>query len=121
MSSVRVISPDWKRILDRLQSWADDLVAAENDVLGVLLYGSLARGDHAPGSDCDVIIVVRESREEPAERGRRFTPSRIGLPVDLTIYTGDELSRLLVEELPFLIRAMSEGRWLATAPGWEHP
>ena len=121
MSSVRIISPDWTGILDRLQSWADDLVASGKDVLGVLLYGSLARGNHAPGSDGDLIIVVSESNEEPAERAVQFRTPRIGLPVDLTVYTEAELSRLITEKLPFLKQAMTEGRWLATAPEWEHP
>jgi len=118
---VRVISPDWAGILDRLQSWANGLVATGTDVLGVLLYGSLARDDYVPGSDGDLIIIVKESQDEPAERAGRYRPLHIGLPVDLTVYTEAELSRFLKESLPFLKRALTEGRWLATAPGWERP
>jgi predicted nucleotidyltransferase len=121
MSSVRVISPDWTGILDRLQSWADDLVASDTNVLGVLLYGSLARDDHAPGSDGDLIIVVEDSQDDPADRACRLRIPRIGVPVDLTVYTDAELSHLISEKLPFLKRAMAEGRWLATAPGWKNP
>jgi predicted nucleotidyltransferase len=121
MSSVRVISPDWTGILARLQSWADSLVASESNVLGVLLYGSLARDDYVPGSDGDLVVIIRESQDEPVERAALFRAPRIGLPVDLTVYTEAELSRFLTEELPFLKRALTEGRWLATASGWEHP
>ena len=121
MSSVRVISPDWTGILARLQSWADSLVASDTNVLGVLLYGSLARNDHVPGSDGDLIVIISESQDEPAERAVRFRARRIGLPVDLTVYTEEELSRFLTEDLPFLKRALTEGRWLATASGWKHP
>ena len=121
MSSVRVISPDWTGILDRLQTWADGLVASEINVLGVLLYGSLARNDYVPGSDGDLIIVVKESKDKPADRAAGLRTPRIGLPVDLTVYTETELSSLLNEGLPFLKRALTEGRWLATEPGWKHP
>jgi len=118
---VRVISPDWTGILDRLQSWADGLVASGTNVLGVLLYGSLARDDYVPGSDGDVIIIVKEALDEPSERAGLFRTPRIGVPVDLTVYSEEELARFLDERLPFLKRALTEGRWLATAPGWELP
>jgi predicted nucleotidyltransferase len=121
MSSVRVISPDWTAIREGLQSWADGLVAVERNVLGVLLYGSLARDDHVPGSDGDLMLVVKQSRETPDERPAHYQTPRVGIPVDLTVYTEEELSRLLDERLPFLERAIAEGRWLATAPGWKHP
>jgi predicted nucleotidyltransferase len=121
MSSVRVISPDWATIFDRLQSWAEDLVTADENVVGVLLYGSLARGDHVPGSDGDLIIVVEESQHEPSERPGQFRPPRMGVPVDLTVYTASELARFFAEGLPFLTRALREGRWLVTAPDWTLP
>jgi predicted nucleotidyltransferase len=121
MSSVRVISPDWTGILAQLQSWADSLVASDTNVLGVLLYGSLARDDYVPGSDGDLILVIKESRETPDERPAHYQTPRVGIPVDLTVYTEEELSHLLDERLPFLKRAIAEGRWLATAPGWKHP
>ena len=121
MSSVRVISPDWPAIFDRLQTWADDLVDADVNIFGVLLYGSLARGDHVPGSDGDLIIVVKESQHAPAERAGRLRVPPLGVPVDLTVYTEAELSRFSIEGLPFLRRALKEGRWLATAPGWTPP
>lgn len=121
MNSVRVISPDWTGILDRLQSWADGLVASGTNVLGVLLYGSLARGDYVPGSDGDVIIIVKEALDEPAERADLFRTPRIGIPVDLTVYTEAELAHFREENLPFLNRALAEGRWLATETGWDSP
>ncbi len=121
MSSVRVISPDWTGILDRLQSWADQIVASDESVLAVLLYGSLAREHHAPGSDADVIVVLESSETPPAERAERLPPPRIGLATDITVYTEKELSRLVAEGFPFLTRALTEGRWLAMAPGWKHP
>jgi predicted nucleotidyltransferase len=118
---VRVISPDWAGILDRLRSWADDLVASDSNVLGVLLFGSIARDDHVPGSDADLIVIVRDSHTPPAERPSRYDVPRMGLPVDVTVYTVAELRRFLSERLAFLCRAMSEGRWLATATGWSPP
>jgi hypothetical protein len=45
----------------------------------------------------------------------------MGVPVDLTVYTDAELSRFFAEGLPFLRRALKEGRWLVTAPGWAPP
>jgi predicted nucleotidyltransferase len=118
---VRIISPDWAGIQARLQSWANGLVASDSNVLGVLLFGSLARDDHVPGSDADLIVIVKESRSRPAERPSLYDVPPIGLPVDVTVYTVDELRQLLADGLPFLHRAVSEGRWLATAKGLASP
>jgi len=87
----------------------------------VLLFGSLARNEHAPGSDADLIVVVRQSAVAPQERPESLPPLRAGIPADLTVYTEEELERLVAEGLAFLRRALREGRWLAVGSGWMPP
>ena len=41
------------------QAFVDEL-ARRADVLGVLLFGSWARGDHRPDSDVDLVVIVRD-------------------------------------------------------------
>jgi len=101
--------------------WAEDLVRTVPEVLGVLLFGSLARNDHAPGSDADLIVVVRRSSLPPEQRPASLPSLRAGVPADITVYTVEELEQFLVDGPPFVRRALSEGRWLATAAGWEPP
>ena len=120
MNTVRIISPDWAAVRSALTAWAEALVC-NREVLGVLLFGSLARGDHAPGSDADLIVVVRRSLVPPERRPDSFPGPGTSIPADITVYTEEELGQLVDERLPFLRRALSEGRWLATAPGWDPP
>jgi hypothetical protein len=112
LPSVRVLSPDWRRVMLALEAWAEALVA-DPAVLGVLLYGSLARGDYAPGSDADLIVVVTDSPYPPAERSWHLPPLRLPICYEILVYTEAELSRLRQQVSPFIRRALAEGRWLA--------
>jgi len=88
-------------------------------VLGVLLYGSLARGDYAPGSDADLLVVLSDSSEPPANRPPLLPV--LGLPIchELLVYTEDELEQRA--NLPFLRRVLAEGRWLSQRTDWQPP
>lgn len=113
LPSVRVLSPDWRKVFLGLEDWAKALAGADPNVLGVLLYGSLARGDYAPGSDADLIVVVTDSSYRPGERAYHLPPLRLPICHEILVYTEGELSRLQQEDLPFVRRALAEGRWLA--------
>lgn len=121
MSSVRVVCPDWAAVFASLNAWAEELVRADPAVLGVLLYGSLARGDYAPGSDADLLVVLRDSPHEPAERSRFLAPLRLPICYEVLVYTEEELTRLLDGGLPLLRRALADGRWLSRRAGWQPP
>jgi len=118
LSSVRVISVDWTAVRSGLARWAEGLVREDPNVLGVLLYGSLARDDHVPGSDADLLVVVESSPHPSRERPEHLPSPLVPIPADVIVYTKRELRRFLGEGLPFLRRALREGRWLAVAPGW---
>jgi uncharacterized protein len=115
LPSVRVLSPDWRKVFRALQDWAAALTGADPNVLGVLLYGSLARGDYAPGSDADLIVVVADSPYPPAERPDHLPPLRLPICYEILVYTEAELSRLQQEDWPFVRRALAEGKWLAVS------
>ena len=85
MPSVRIVSPDLGAIERALRAWARRLVAERPEVPGVLLFGSLARGDHVPGSDADLIVAVAEGRLPPAHRPAALPPPEAGIPADLTV------------------------------------
>lgn len=112
LPSVRVLSPDWREVVLALEAWAEAL-AADPAVLGVLLYGSLARGDYAPGSDADLMVIVTDSPYLPAERPWHLPSLRLPICHQILVYTAAELSRLQQEGSPFVRRALAEGRWLA--------
>jgi hypothetical protein len=118
---VRIVSPDWRAVFGGLSTWAASVLDNEPAALGVLLYGSLARGDHAPGSDADVLVVLRESPKPPSERAGALPPLRLPICHEILVYTRAELARLTAEGLPFLRRALAEGKWLARRADWSPP
>lgn len=122
MPSVRIVSPDWAATFAALEVWADELVAGDPAVCGVLLYGSLARGDYAPGSDADLLVVVERSSWPPRKRAERLPPLRLrAVCHQVVVYAVEELERLATAGQPFVRRALAEGRWLARREGWRPP
>jgi predicted nucleotidyltransferase len=85
------------------------------ELLEVRLFGSLARGDAAPGSDADLLVELAESRLTFLERIASLQPlfGAVGLGVDLLPYTTAELDALRREANPLLRAAQAEGIVLA--------
>ncbi len=91
--SVQIISLDVDRIMKGLQSAARRLRQSDENVLEVSLFGSLARGRAVPGSDADVLIVLKSSPKPPLERVTDFMDyfGGLGIGVDIFPYTREEL------------------------------
>lgn len=94
--SVRVWRIDTDAILTRLRQWAQRIGQDEN-VLAVVLFGSLARGDHTAASDADVMIILRVSSLRFDERIPDFLPSGVGVSVEVFPYTVDETKKAIEE------------------------
>ena len=63
--------------------------------LAIYLYGSCARGERQPGSDVDLLVVVRDSQMSFFERGAlAYRVLRdVPLPLDVQVYTQAEFDR----------------------------
>jgi hypothetical protein len=113
--SVRVFRVDRDGCLDRLRAGARRLLDLVPDVVEVRLFGSLARGEEHPGSDADLLVVLRGSALPFPDRAPPLHAhlTGIGLGCDLFPYTEAELERLLREGNPLVRAAMAEGVVLA--------
>lgn len=104
---VRVFALDAERARARLEECARALLRGDPEVEEVRLFGSLARGEAHPGSDADLLVVLRTSRLPFLDRGaevlRHFAGAGIGC--DVLAYTRDEIERMRAEGNP-LIRAI---------------
>ena len=83
----------------------------------IILFGSRARGDADPGSDLD-LLVIQES-DEP--RYRRSIPilgalSRIMVPMDILVYTPQEVQDWSQVRQAFVTTALREGKVLYEKP-----
>ncbi len=103
--SVRVFWLQREEAIKRLKSAAENLIMERTEVEEVVLFGSLNEGRAIPGSDADLLIVVKK-KHETEDYIDYFAD--VGIPCDLFCYTREEL-----EENDFARSAYQKGRVLA--------
>jgi uncharacterized protein len=112
---VRVFRLDRAATLEELRRRAGHLLTQRPEVLEIRLFGSLARNDATPGSDADLLIVVREDPGPFLDRAelmaRYFTG--VGVGCDIFVYTEGELERLGRQPASLVRTALREGMPLA--------
>jgi len=83
--------------------------AVGTGVARAIVFGSFARGDADVVSDVDVILIEPTSRPV-LERGLAHLPLfRMGLGVDLLVYTPEEYERLKAKGHPLIERVERAG------------
>jgi predicted nucleotidyltransferase len=90
---------------------AIDTLAADGKARQIVLFGSYARGDASDQSDVDLLVIEDEVTDRAGEmvRLRRLLrPLRI--PVDVLVYSSDEIARLAHQTGTALYWAMKEGK-----------
>jgi predicted nucleotidyltransferase len=113
--SSRVTYLNRDRAIEQLRLLAGRLFEERDDVQEVRLFGSLARREAVPGSDADILIVLRNHKEPRwfdriAEFADAFSDTDI--PVEVFPYTRAELKRL-AESGSGLVKAAESGIRLA--------
>jgi predicted nucleotidyltransferase len=107
--SVRIRFLDKPAVWRAVKEHARFLVQRYPEIRRIVLFGSFARDRAVPGSDLDLLIVLREASERFLDRIPRFLPRSFPVGVDVFPYTQAELARMLTEENPFIRRALAEG------------
>lgn len=104
------LEPALARIAERLAAWGASKV---------VLFGSVARGDHRGCSDID-LLVVKETEDRPLSRIEQVLEicdqAATPLPVEPLVYTSGELDSLLKAGNPLVTRALRQGRVLHEQP-----
>ncbi len=101
--------PDREVVLSAARAWAVSLAARDPLVSAILCIGSCARGDYGVGSDLDVIVLIDDAKMSLVERRRRYEPTEVPVPADVTVYTSSEWSTLRAERPILVRRMMTEG------------
>lgn len=109
MNDVRIVkgppAVDPRLLAERIREYL-----AGTNVLRGILFGSFARGDADFASDADLVLV--EDTDRPfVERGMTHLPLfRLGVGMDLIVYTPAEYERLLSDGNPLVRRVAEEGK-----------
>ena len=107
--SVEVFWLDRDAVLQAAKKSVRRLTRAHPEVVKVVLFGSMARGDAVPGSDVDLLMVLTSNHKTFLERSAEYHPEGIPVGVDVFAYTEDELARMLREGNTFVKQAFAEG------------
>jgi len=88
-------------------------VVAVADPKKVVLFGSYARGEARPTSDLDLLVIA----DSTIPRHRRSAPlygalSKILLPMDIVVFTPEEVQEWSRVRQAFVTTAVREGRVL---------
>jgi predicted nucleotidyltransferase len=112
--SVKVTWFDYTAVWAEVNRFAQELLQQFSEVEEVRVFGSLVRRECVPGSDVDLLVVLRESSLPFDHRISLFLPRRpMPVAVDVFPYTRRELEQMLAEGNHFLRRAMQESVLLA--------
>lgn len=106
--SVRVFKLNNEELIIKLKSWAESF-SHNKDVVGIILFGSLAKKEATPASDADIVILLRDSKERFDDRIPHFLPKKIGINVDVFPYTIEEFHSLLKEKWGVAKEALENG------------
>ena len=109
-SSVKVTFTNREQILKALENLIQEWTQQHPELEQVILFGSFARGDYFPGSDVDVVIVLKESKAPFLDRITKFRPTSFPMDIDIFPYTRDEIERLWEDPHGLVRRALSEGK-----------
>ncbi len=92
--SVTVFWLDRNLLKSRIRRAARSMSRQHEEVVQVVLFGSVACGRAVPSSDADILVVVRDSDTPFLDRAALFRDyfSDIGVGVDLFVYTRQEVS-----------------------------
>ncbi len=88
--SVTVFSLDEEAIQGALARWVKE-IRERPEVLAVVLFGSFATGRAVPGSDLDLLIVLREDSRPFLDRPPDYMLDDVPFSVDVFPYTLAEI------------------------------
>lgn len=107
---VKIVYYDRQEVLEALTEALRKLTQEHPEVEEAVLFGSFVRGDTVPGSDVDLLLILKESSQDFLARIPQYLPTTVAGGVDVFPYTHQELDRMMAEGNSFIRRALAEGR-----------
>jgi len=109
---------NYDAVLDSIRDYAVH-IGRKEEVLAVILFGSLATGNYTGTSDADIMILVSYSASPFTRRADTFIDPYLPVPMDVFVYTLNEAFINGSPALPMVKRALQHGIYLYLKPGFE--
>ena len=106
---MKVTYLDAEAIRSELGRAVDAMARQRPEIRRVLLFGSLASGRAAPGSDADLLVVLSSSDRSFLDRMPLYTPAGCSVAVDVFAYTRAEIDSMQRAGNWLVTRALAEG------------
>lgn len=104
--------PDRAAVDAAARAWASSEAARRPDLLRLGYFGSYARGEAGPGSDLDLVAVVRESKLPFEQRALDWDLLPLPVAAELLVYTEREWEALQGSGRRFARVLRDETVWL---------
>ncbi|MBW2039123.1 MAG: nucleotidyltransferase domain-containing protein [Deltaproteobacteria bacterium] len=99
LNSVKVFWLDQERLLREIRKAAKRVGKEDENVLKIVLFGSLAERTGVPGSDADILILLEDSDKPFLERIHEWHKKFVlNFPLEVFPYTEKEQDNPLVQE-----------------------
>ena len=99
LNSVKVFWLKQEELIDEIQKLACRLGESDENVLKIVLFGSVAERKAVPGSDADILILVKEDKRNFLERITAWREKiSLNFPVEVFPYTEKEINCPIVVE-----------------------
>lgn len=109
MSKVTFRKLDLLKVRAELKEHVRTLLAREPGIQRIVLFGSLAKGTFTGSSDADLLIIVDRSDQPFLQRLPRFMSTSLSVPVDVFVYTADEVEQAEAEGIGLVCEALRTG------------
>lgn len=86
--------PDKELIIKQAAAWATKTGQADANIISIKCFGSIMDERWGVGSDVDILVHVKYSNKNFISRSLDYNVSEIDIPVDILVYTQDELDSL---------------------------
>ena len=104
LGSVKVFWLRQEELVEEIQNSARRLGQSDENVLQIVLFGSLAERKAVPGSDADLLILLKGDERGFMERVAAWQEKfSLGFPIEVFPYTEKEL------DCPIAVQAMKSG------------
>ena len=106
-SKPRFVDP--KEIIEKLKDTALNVARADHNVMAIYLFGSHTQGNAALHSDADILVVLKKDSRPWLERQDEYILAFADapVPVDVLVYTKEELDAALKKGNSFLSAAIA--------------
>ncbi|MGC9444895.1 MAG: nucleotidyltransferase domain-containing protein [Candidatus Methanospirareceae archaeon] len=98
LNSVKVFWLDQERLRAELYRTAQKVGERDKNIVKIILFGSLAENRAVPGSDADILILLKQSSAPLLERIEEWSEKfAVNFPIELFPYTEEELDNPVVQ------------------------